>query len=95
VLQRDDEGSPRDSGMKLFDALGSAEKALHANPSGRFRVPAFEIDSSIRFFSHHLDRIPIDAPRGEGQRGVEFRRDGGAAVKGPGGLPVQIGNVYP
>jgi hypothetical protein len=32
VLQWDDEGNPRDSVMRLFDALGSAEKTLHANP---------------------------------------------------------------
>ena len=40
--------------MKLFDALGSAEKTLHANPGGHFRIPSFEIDSSIRFFARHL-----------------------------------------
>jgi hypothetical protein len=51
---RDDEGNPRDSVMKLFDALGSAEKTLHANPGGHFRVPSFEIDSSVRFFARHL-----------------------------------------
>jgi dienelactone hydrolase len=54
VLQWDDEGSPRDAAMRLFDALGSAEKTLHANPGGHFRVPSFEIDSSIRFFARHL-----------------------------------------
>ncbi|MEW2624749.1 alpha/beta hydrolase [Streptomyces sp. NPDC048106] len=54
VLQWDDEGHPRDSVMKLFDALGSAEKTLHANPGGHFRIPSFEIDSSTRFFARHL-----------------------------------------
>lgn len=54
VLQWDDEGNPRDSVMKLFDALGSAEKTLHANPGSHFRVPSFEIDSSVRFFARHL-----------------------------------------
>ncbi|WP_230686659.1 alpha/beta hydrolase [Catellatospora vulcania] len=54
VLQWDDEGNPRDSVMKLFAALGSAEKTLHANPGSHFRVPSFEIDSSIRFFVRHL-----------------------------------------
>jgi dienelactone hydrolase len=54
LLQWDDEGNPRDSVMKLFDALGSAEKTLHANPGSHFRVPSFEIDSSIRFFARHL-----------------------------------------
>ncbi len=54
VLQWDDESSPRDSALKLYDALGSAEKTLHANPGGHFRVPSFEIDSSIHFFTRHL-----------------------------------------
>jgi dienelactone hydrolase len=54
VLQWDDEGNPRDSVMKLFDALGSAEKTLHANPGSHYRVPSFEIDSSVRFFARHL-----------------------------------------
>lgn len=40
--------------MKLFDALGSAEKTLHANPGSHYRVPSFEIDSSVRFFARHL-----------------------------------------
>ena len=54
VLQWDDEGHPRDSAIKLFDALGSAEKTLHANPGSHFQVPSFEIDSSVRFFTRHL-----------------------------------------
>ena len=54
VLQWDDEGHPRDSAIKLFDALGSAEKTLHANPGSHFQVPSFEIDSSVRFFARHL-----------------------------------------
>ncbi len=54
VLQWDDEGNPRDSVMKLFEALGSTEKTLHANVGSHFRVPSFEIDSSVRFFARHL-----------------------------------------
>jgi dienelactone hydrolase len=54
VMQWDDEGHPRDSVMKLFDALGSAEKTLHANPGSHFSVLSFEIDSSVRFFARHL-----------------------------------------
>jgi dienelactone hydrolase len=56
LLQWDDEGNPRDSVLKLFEALGSADKTLHANPGGHFRVPPFEIESSIRFFVRHLGR---------------------------------------
>jgi len=58
VLQWDDEGNPRDAVMALYDALGSAEKTLHANPGGHFRVPTFEIDSAVRFFQRHLGVAP-------------------------------------
>ena len=54
VLQWDDAGHPRDSMLTLFDALGSTEKTLPANPGSHFEVPDFEIDSSIRFFARHL-----------------------------------------
>ena len=53
-LQWDDELVPRDSGLALFDAFGSAEKTLHANPGRHIEVPPFEIDSSERFFARHL-----------------------------------------
>ena len=54
VLQWDDEIVPRDSGLALFGAIGSAEKTLHANPGAHAAVPGFEIDSSERFFARHL-----------------------------------------
>jgi alpha-beta hydrolase superfamily lysophospholipase len=54
VLQWDDEIVPRESGLALFDALGSAEKTMHANPGGHMDVPMFEVDSSERFFARHL-----------------------------------------
>jgi hypothetical protein len=54
VLQWDDEIVLRDSGLALFDAIGSAEKTLHANPGGHMDVPMFEVDSSERFFARHL-----------------------------------------
>jgi hypothetical protein len=45
---------PRDSGLALFDAFASREKTLHANPGRHMGVPAFELDSSQRFFTRHL-----------------------------------------
>jgi len=54
VLQWDDEIVPRESGLALFDAIGSAEKTLHANPGRHMDVPMFEVDSSERFFARHL-----------------------------------------
>jgi dienelactone hydrolase len=53
-LQWDDELIPRDSGLALFDAIGSAEKTLHANPGLHSQGPMFEVESSERFFSRHL-----------------------------------------
>jgi hypothetical protein len=54
LLQWDDELVPRESGLALFGALGSVEKTLHANPGGHGGVPAFELESSERFFVRHL-----------------------------------------
>jgi dienelactone hydrolase len=53
-LQWDDELVPRDSVLALFDAIGSAEKTLHANPGRHGEVPGFEVDSSELFFVRHL-----------------------------------------
>jgi fermentation-respiration switch protein FrsA (DUF1100 family) len=54
LVQWDDERVPRTEGLALFDALASAEKTLHANPGKHGEVPAFEIDSTLRFFARHL-----------------------------------------
>jgi len=54
LVQWDDEFVPRDSGLALFDAFASREKTLHANPGRHVGVPAFESDSSERFFTRHL-----------------------------------------
>jgi dienelactone hydrolase len=55
LVQWDDERVPRDRSLALFDALGSAEKTLHANP-GRHadRMPRHELESTTRFFARHL-----------------------------------------
>jgi len=54
LLQWDDELVPREDGLALFDALGSADKTLHANPGRHAEIPAFELDSSQRFLARHL-----------------------------------------
>jgi dienelactone hydrolase len=54
LLQWDDEVVPRESGLALFGAFASREKTLHANPGPHMGVPAFEMDSSERFFARHL-----------------------------------------
>lgn len=54
LVQWDDERVPRVQSLALFDALASAEKTLHANPGKHGEVPAFELDSTLRFFARHL-----------------------------------------
>jgi hypothetical protein len=56
VHKWDDEIMPRESGLALFDAIGSAEKTPHANPGGHIDVPTFEVDSSECFFARRLPR---------------------------------------
>ncbi|MFE3634269.1 dienelactone hydrolase family protein [Streptomyces cellostaticus] len=55
LLQWDDERVPRAAGLALFDALASARKTLHANPGKHGDLPATELDSSVRFFTRHLN----------------------------------------
>ena len=53
-MQWDDERVPRAHSLALFDAFASAEKTLHANPGKHGEIPAFEEDSTLRFFARHL-----------------------------------------
>ncbi|MER6364028.1 alpha/beta fold hydrolase [Kitasatospora sp. NPDC001527] len=54
LLQWDDERVPRTAGLALFEALGSAEKTLHANPGRHGDLPPHERDAALPFFTRHL-----------------------------------------
>lgn len=54
LVQWDDERVPRDQGFALFEALGSAEKALHAHPGRHGDLPPSETDDALRFLARHL-----------------------------------------
>jgi dienelactone hydrolase len=54
LVQWDDESVPRAASLALFDVFASAEKTLHANPGKHGDLPAFETDSTLRFFARHL-----------------------------------------
>jgi dienelactone hydrolase len=54
AVQWDDERVPRAEALALFDAFGSADKTLHANPGKHGELPAAELDSAVRFFARHL-----------------------------------------
>ena len=64
LLQWDDERVSRDLSLALFDAFASGEKTLHANPGGHADVPAFELESSERFFVRHLGGVRGCHPSG-------------------------------
>jgi dienelactone hydrolase len=55
LVQWDDERIPRAQSLAVFDALGSAEKTLHANSGRHMDLPRFETDSALRFFARHLN----------------------------------------
>jgi hypothetical protein len=54
LLAWDDPEIDREEGLRLYGALGSEEKSLHANPGTHKRVPGFESDDTERFFARHL-----------------------------------------
>lgn len=54
MFQWDDELMTRESGLELFDALGSAEKTMHISPGGHVETPLYERDSYDAFFRRHL-----------------------------------------
>jgi fermentation-respiration switch protein FrsA (DUF1100 family) len=55
VFQWDDELVPREAGLRLFDALGSADKAMHIHPGGHLGIPLHERLDYVAFFKRHLD----------------------------------------
>lgn len=60
LVQWDDERISRDECLALFEAFGSPEKTLHANPGKHGDLPRFEVDSMLLFFTRHL--VPRPAP---------------------------------
>ncbi len=54
VFQWEDAVASRESGIALFNALGSKEKTMHINPGGHLDIPNFEGTSWERFYVRHL-----------------------------------------
>jgi plasmid stabilization system protein ParE len=57
LLPWDDEEIDRKSGLALFDACASKDKALHAYPGRHNQMPRFDIDNSARFFLRTLGKV--------------------------------------
>lgn len=56
LVQWDDELYPRDSGLRLFDLLGSDDKTLHASPGRHLEFPPAEMAEAARFLDRQLRR---------------------------------------
>ena len=54
VYQWDDELMTRESGLALWDAIGTRDKTMHVNPGGHVQVPQFEYPSFEAFYARHL-----------------------------------------
>ena len=54
LLQWDDVLFPRDDALALFDALGTADKRLHAHPGGHGALPVEAFAASAEFLVEHL-----------------------------------------
>lgn len=54
VFQWDDELMTRQSGLDLFDAIGSVDKAMHIHPGGHVATPLYERDVYEAFYLRHL-----------------------------------------
>ncbi|KMS70332.1 hypothetical protein ACM01_32035 [Streptomyces viridochromogenes] len=59
LVQWDDEQMPRAQSLALFDAIGSTEKTLHANPGKHGDLPRLEMDDSLRFFARTLQAATV------------------------------------
>lgn len=54
IFQWDDPIAPRDTGIALYNAFGSKDKAMHIHPGGHLATPAYEGESWQAFFARHL-----------------------------------------
>ena len=54
LFQANDELMTLDSGIELWQAIGSKQKTLHLNPGGHVGMPPFEREAAEAFFRRHL-----------------------------------------
>lgn len=57
LYQWDDELMTRESGLALFDAIGSADKSMHVNPGGHVAMPLHERDAVEAFYVRTLGTV--------------------------------------
>lgn len=54
LVQWADELFPKETAFDLFDAIGSTDKTLHANPGAHGAVPGHEFAASVHYLLEHL-----------------------------------------
>ena len=59
IWQLEDELFTREQCLALFDALGSADKRLHANPGLHPAVPPEELEFCQAFLTRYLSGAPL------------------------------------
>ena len=59
VFQWDDRLMTRQSGLDLFDAFASKEKAMHINPGSHVAIPTPETATWKPFFIRHLGEAAL------------------------------------
>ena len=64
LVQWDDALCPRQRCFELFDALGTTDKRLHANPGAHSAIPPEEFLDTAQFLADHL--VPAEQPRSAG-----------------------------
>ena len=87
LFQWDDELIARDTGLALFDAIGSDEKTLHVNPGGHVEVPVFENDRrGVVLRPASRCRLVVGHGR-DGASSSSLERDDGDRRQRPAGAP--------
>jgi dienelactone hydrolase len=68
LLQWDDTLFQREKGFELFDAIGTRDKRLHANPGAHSAIPPDEFLATIRFLADRLlPALGSSSSAGDGQ----------------------------
>ena len=57
LFQSEDQLMNIDSGIRLWQAFGSTEKAFHMNPGGHTGIPKFERKAARDFFQRHFEGV--------------------------------------
>jgi hypothetical protein len=81
LLPWDDEHVDRQAALALFDAFGSTEKTLHANPGDHRTIRWYGFDDA--FLARHLGRLALPRPDAARRSGPRANRMAGPTAVAP------------